>query len=97
MNEGRSMNATTPRIEELAPIGKGIARPEDVMIARDGAVWASDKASAAARILPDGSLQRCGKAGGEPNGLKIDPRDGTIVIANIELGALQRLSRCLSI
>lgn len=85
------MSATTPRIEGLAPIGKGIARPEDVVIARDGAVWASDRASAAARILPDGSLVRCGKAGGEPNGLKIDPRDGAIVFANIERGVIQRL------
>jgi len=85
------MKDTAPRIEGLAPIGKGIARPEDVVIARDGAVWASDRASAAARILPDGSLVRCGKAGGEPNGLKIDPRDGAIVFANIELGIIQRL------
>ena len=85
------MNATAPRIDGLAAIGKGIVRPEDVVIARDGAVWAADKASAAARILPDGSLQRCGKAGGEPNGIKIDPRDGAIVIANIEHGNIQRL------
>ena len=81
-----------PRIEGLGPTGRGIARPEDVVVGRDGAVWASDKASAAARILPDGTLVRIGAAGGEPNGLKIDPRDGSIVIANLELGILQRLS-----
>lgn len=81
----------TLRLEELTPIGRGIARPEDVVVARDGTVWASDKASAAACILPDGSLVRCGAAGGEPNGLKIDPRDGSIVIANLDLGLLQRL------
>jgi sugar lactone lactonase YvrE len=81
----------TPRIEGLAPVGRGIARPEDVVVARDGTVWASDKASAAARILPDGTLVRCGAAGGEPNGLKIDPRDGSIVIANLDLGVIQRL------
>jgi gluconolactonase len=82
----------TPRIDELVPIGRGIARPEDVVVARDGTVWASDKDSAAARILPDGSLVRCGRAGGEPNGIKIDPRDGAIVIANLGAGTLQRLS-----
>ncbi len=80
-----------PRIEGLAPVGRGISRPEDVVVARDGTVWASDKASAAARILPDGTLVRCGAAGGEPNGLKIDPRDGSLVIANLALGAVQRL------
>ncbi len=87
----RSQAAAAPRIESLRPVGRGIARPEDVVVARDGAVWASDKASAAARILPDGSLVRCGTAGGEPNGLKIDPRDGSLVIANLALGILQRL------
>jgi gluconolactonase len=81
----------TPRIEGLAPVGRGIVRPEDIVVARDGTVWASDKASAAARILPDGTLVRRGAAGGEPNGLKIDPRDGSIVIANLDLGVIQRL------
>jgi len=85
------MKGTEPGIEGLTPIGKGIERPEDVVVARDGTVWASDKASAAARIRPDGTLDRCGRAGGEPNGLKIDPRDGSIVIANIAAGVLQRL------
>jgi gluconolactonase len=81
-----------PRIEGLAPTGRGIARPEDVVVSLDGTVWASDRASAAARIRPDGTLFRCGAAGGEPNGLKIDPRDGSVVIANLDLGILQRLS-----
>jgi gluconolactonase len=93
MMAGRSggMTGTTPRIDGLVRIGNGIERPEDVVVARDGTVWASDKASAAARILPDGALVRCGRAGGDPNGIKIDPRDGSIVIANIALGLLQRL------
>lgn len=81
-----------PRLTNVVPIGHGIERPEDVVVARDGAVWASDKASACARIAPDGSLDRRGRAGGEPNGLKIDPRDGSIVIANIGNGTLQRLA-----
>lgn len=86
------LSNTIPSIEGLTPVGRGIARPEDVVVARDGTVWASDKASAAARILPDGTLVRCGAAGGEPNGLKIDPRDGSIVIANLDRGILQRLT-----
>jgi len=85
------MMGTAPKLEGLALIGQGIARPEDVVVARDGTVWASDKASACARIAPDGTLSRVGKAGGEPNGIKIDPRDGSIVIANIGSGSLQRL------
>lgn len=91
MTKGSAATGITPIITHLAPIGRGIERPEDVVVARDGNVWASDKASAAARILPDGGLVRCGLAGGEPNGLKIDPRDASIVIANIGTGTLQRL------
>jgi sugar lactone lactonase YvrE len=86
------MTRTIPTLDGLAAIGRGIARPEDVVVDRDGTVWASDKSSACARIAPDGTLTRVGTAGGDPNGIKIDPRDGSIVIANIGTGALQRLT-----
>jgi gluconolactonase len=79
-------------IEDLSRIAVGVERPEDVVIARDGVIWASDKASACARIETDGSFTRVGQAGGEPNGLAIDPRDGGIVIANILTGGLQKLT-----
>lgn len=79
----------------LSKIGVGLKRPEDVVVGRDGRVWASDQASACAEVRPDGTLRRVGKAGGAPNGINMDAR-GRIVIANYGLGdgvpgPLQRL------
>ncbi len=79
----------------LTKIGVGLKRPEDVVVGRDGRVWASDQASACAEVRPDGTLRRVGKAGGAPNGINMDDR-GRIVIANYGLGdglpgPLQRL------
>ena len=71
-------------------LGIGVQRPEDVVVGRDGRVWASDQQSACAQLLPDGSLRRVGTAGGAPNGINMDG-EGRIVIANFELGSLQRL------
>jgi gluconolactonase len=71
-------------------IGIGLQRPEDVVVGRDGRVWASDQQSACAQILPDGSLKRVGKAGGAPNGINMDSQ-GHIIIANFEAGPVQRL------
>ncbi|MGD1933616.1 MAG: SMP-30/gluconolactonase/LRE family protein [Candidatus Phaeomarinobacter sp.] len=81
---------------EMTKIGVGITRCEDVVVSRDGKVWASDQQSACAEILPDGSLRRVGKAGGAPNGIKMDA-EGHIIIANFgiyegEPGPLQRLN-----
>ena len=82
-------------LTSLRKVGVGLQRPEDVVVGRDGRVWASDQASACAEILPDGTLRRVGKAGGAPNGINMDTR-GRIVIANFGLGTaptgpLQRL------
>jgi gluconolactonase len=71
-------------------LGVGVQRPEDVVVGRDGRVWASDQQSACAQLLPDGSLRRVGKAGGAPNGINMDAA-GRIIIANFEVGSLQRL------
>lgn len=80
---------------DMEKIGLGIARCEDVVVSKDGKVWASDQASACAEMLPDGSLRRVGKAGGAPNGINMDAQ-GRIIIANFgvyegEDGPLQRL------
>ncbi len=80
---------------DMEKIGLGIARCEDVVVSKDGKVWASDQASACAEILPDGSLRRVGQAGGAPNGINMDAQ-GRIIIANFgvyegEDGPLQRL------
>lgn len=82
-------------LEACERVGLGARRPEDVAVAVDGDVWLSDQGSACARIEPDGSLLRCGSAGGSPNGINFD-LEGRIVIANFGgpddgRGPLQRL------
>jgi gluconolactonase len=77
-------------LSSLTKIGNGLERPEDVVVGRDGMVWASDKASACAEIRPDGTLRRVGRAGGDPNGINMD-RDGRIILANFGNGLVQRL------
>ena len=89
------MPLATIETRDMEKIGLGIARCEDVVVSKDGKIWASDQASACAEILPDGSLRRVGKAGGAPNGINMDAQ-GRIIIANFgvyegEDGPLQRL------
>jgi len=78
-------------LTSVRKVGLGLVRPEDVVVSRDGRVWASDQNSACAEILADGSLRRVGKAGGAPNGINMD-REGRIVIANFLDGPVQRLN-----
>ncbi len=83
-------------VSAMQKIGLGVKRPEDVVVGRDGRVWASDQASACAEILPDGTFRGVGKAGGAPNGINMDAA-GNIIIANFgvyegEAGPLQRLN-----
>lgn len=68
--------------DQLRKVGEGVQRPEDVVVSRDGRVWLSDQASAAAEARPDGTLHRVGNAGGSPNGINMDA-DGRIIIANV--------------
>lgn len=77
-------------LSSVTKFGIGLQRPEDVVVGRDGRVWASDQASACAQILPDGTLRRIGDAGGAPNGINMDLQ-GRIVIANFFDGPVQRL------
>jgi gluconolactonase len=75
-------------------IAVGIDRPEDVVVGKDGRVFASDHQCAVAEIFPDGSFRRLGPKGGAPNGINMDPQ-GRILIANFgiydrEEGPLQR-------
>lgn len=80
----------SPQITDLAPVGRGIERPEQVVVARDGCVYASDKASAVAEILGEDHLRRIGRAGGEPNGIALTA-EGRFLIANFGSGLLQEL------
>jgi gluconolactonase len=86
-------------LQPIAPgaftkVAVGIDRPEDVVVAKDGRVFASDHQCAVAEILPDGSFKRMGPKGGAPNGINMD-RQGRVLIANFgiydrEEGPLQR-------
>lgn len=67
--------------EAFTKIAVGIDRPEDVVVGRDGRVFASDHQCAVAEILPDGSFQRMGPRRGAPNGINMDV-EGRVVIAN---------------
>ena len=80
--------------EAFEKIGVGIDRPEDVVVARDGRVFASDHQCAVAELHADGSFTRMGPKGGAPNGINLDGQ-GRVVIANFGIydrgpGPLQR-------
>ncbi|WP_309644258.1 SMP-30/gluconolactonase/LRE family protein [Phenylobacterium sp.] len=62
-------------------IAVGIDRPEDVVVSRDGRVFASDHQCAVAEIFADGSFKRLGPRNGAPNGINLD-RQGRVLIAN---------------
>lgn len=66
---------------DFTKIALGIDRPEDVVVGRDGRIFASDHQCAVAEILPDGGFVRMGPRGGAPNGINMDPQ-GRILIAN---------------
>src|SRR3569833_1652547 len=66
--------------EAFAKIAVGIDRPEDVVVGKDGRVFASDHQCAVAEIFADGSFKRLGPKGGAPNGINMDPQ-GRILIA----------------
>jgi gluconolactonase len=75
-------------------IAVGIDRPEDVVVGKDGRVFASDHQAAVAEIFADGSFKRLGPKGGAPNGINMDAA-GRIIIANFgiydrEPGPLER-------
>jgi gluconolactonase len=75
-------------------IALGIDRPEDVVVAKDGRIYASDHKCAVAELMSGGSFRRLGPKGGAPNGINMDAQ-GRIIIANFgiydrEDGPLQR-------
>ncbi len=80
--------------EDFSKIAVGIDRPEDVVVGKDGRVFASDHQCVVAEIHPDGSFTRMGPKGGAPNGINMDLQ-GRVLIANFgiydkEEGPLQR-------
>jgi len=68
-------------LDQIHKIAEGIDRPEDVVVGRDGRVFASDHQCAVAEIHPDGRFTRLGPQYGAPNGISMDLQ-GRILIAN---------------
>lgn len=86
-----SETAETPiEVTGLRAVGRGVERPEHVLVASDGRLFASDKASAIAEFIDENTIRRIGQAGGEPNGIALD-RNGHFLIANWGLSVLQDL------
>lgn len=81
---------TSIGVTSLRPIGRGVDRPEHVVVSGDGRVFASDKASAIAELIDENTIRHIGQAGGEPNGIALN-RNGHFLIANWGLGVLQDL------
>ncbi|HVI32571.1 SMP-30/gluconolactonase/LRE family protein [Phenylobacterium sp.] len=81
-------------VSAFEKVALGIDRPEDVVVGKDGRVFAADHQCAVAELMGGGSFHRMGPKGGAPNGINMDAQ-GRIVIANFgiydrEPGPLQR-------
>ncbi|WP_334164812.1 SMP-30/gluconolactonase/LRE family protein [Phenylobacterium sp.] len=81
-------------VSAFEKIALGIDRPEDVVVGKDGRVFAADHQCAVAELMGGGAFHRMGPKGGAPNGINMDAQ-GRIVIANFgiydrEPGPLQR-------
>ena len=53
-----SATGTPIRVTDLHPVGRGVDRPEHVVVAGDGRVFASDKASAVAELIDENTIRR---------------------------------------
>lgn len=77
-------------LSELTYTGHDLVRPESIIATRDGTLYVSDGRGGITRINPDGSQQFLGGLGGEPNGIALMD-DGSILVANIGTGTIQKL------
>lgn len=77
-------------LSDLTFTGHDLVRPESVLAQPDGTLWVSDGRGGITRIHADGSQEFLGGLGGEPNGLAMAD-DGSILVANIGTGTLQKL------
>jgi len=78
-------------ISKVKTIGRGIMRPEGVMVLDDGSLYTADGRGQCAKINPNGETSFFGDVGGVPNGICIDTKENCI-IANIGNGEVQSLS-----
>jgi gluconolactonase len=78
-------------LSDLTYTGHDLVRPESVLAQPNGTLWTSDGRGGVSRINPDGSQQFLGGLGGnEPNGLAMTD-DGSLIVANLGLGKVQKL------
>src|SRR5215468_5854909 len=77
-------------LSDLTYTSQDLVRPESVLAQPNGTLWTSDGRGGVTRIDPDGTQQFIGGLGGEPNGLALAD-DGSILIANIAVGSVQKL------
>jgi gluconolactonase len=90
-------NSTVPikefrlELSDLTYTGHDLVRPESVLAHPNGMLLTSDGRGGVTRINPDGSQQFLGGLGGnEPNGLAMTD-DGSLFVANLGLGKVQKL------
>ena len=77
-------------LSDLTYTGHDLVRPESVLAQPNGTLWVSDGRGGVTRIDPDDNQQFFGGLGGEPNGLAMAD-DGTMYVANIGTGTIQKL------
>lgn len=77
-------------LSELTYTGHDLVRPESVIAKPNGTLWVSDGRGGVTRIDPDSQQTFLGGLGGEPNGLAMAD-DGSIIVANIGTGTIQKL------
>lgn len=77
-------------LSDLTFTGHDLVRPESIIAQPNGTLWVSDGRGGVTRIDSNGQQQFFGGLGGEPNGLAMMD-DGTILVANIGTGAIQKL------
>jgi len=78
-------------LSKIMTLGSGLLRPEGVMAADDGTVYASDGRGCCSRTSQGGQTIFFGDLGGIPNGICLD-KEGNCLVANIGSGRLQSLS-----
>lgn len=89
-------NSTVPikefrlELSDLTYTGHDLVRPESIIAQPNGTLWVSDGRGGVTRIDPDGQQEFIGGLGGEPNGLAMMD-DGSILVANIGTGTIQKL------
>ncbi|HYK85691.1 MAG TPA: SMP-30/gluconolactonase/LRE family protein [Ktedonobacteraceae bacterium] len=89
-------NSTVPikdfrlELSDLTYTGHDLVRPESIIAQPNGTLWVSDGRGGVTRIDPNGQQEFIGGLGGEPNGLAMMD-DGSILVANIGTGTIQKL------